>query len=367
MHMNKIEALLGRLAIDLPIVQAPMAAVTTPDLVAAVANAGGLGSHGCAMLTPDQVIADAARVRALSNRSFNLGFFCHEPPVVTAQQEAAWLARLKPYYEELGLDAKSPPGPLRMPFDDGMCEAVEAIQPKVVSFHFGLPPQNLVERVKAAGCVVISSATTVEEARRLADRGCDAVVAQGFEAGGHRGMFLTDDVYGQVGTLALVPQIVDAVDLPVIAAGGIADGRGVAAALALGAAAVQVGTAYMFCPEANVSPLHRAALAQARDDGTVLTNVFTGRPARSLVNRLAREIGPMSEVALPFPATANAVYPLRAAAERQGSADFTALWAGQAARLGSACGAAELTRKLSAGAAEHLRALAGAVNQIAQA
>jgi nitronate monooxygenase len=297
-------------------------------------------------------------MRALSNRSFNLGFFCHEAPTVMAEQEAAWRAKLAPYYRELGVDPSTAPGALRRPFDEQMCEAVVAIEPKVVSFHFGLPPARLVDRVKAAGCVVISSATTVEEARRLADGGCDAVVAQGYEAGGHRGMFLADGIENQVGTFALVPQIADAIDLPVIAAGGISDARGVAAALALGAAAAQVGTAFLFCPEANISPLHRAALKTARDDGTALTNVFTGRPARAIVNRLVREVGPISDLAPQFPVTANTVQPLRAAAESRGSDDFTALWAGQAASLGRESGAGDLTRRLAAEAFAHLRTLA---------
>ena len=364
--MRHVQALLDRLAIDVPIIQAPMAGASTPELVAAVANAGGLGSHGCAMLTPEQVSEDAARVLALTNRSFNLGFFCHEAPHVTPAQEQAWRDRLAPYYQELGLDPASPPGPLRMPFDARMCEVVEAIRPRVVSFHFGMPPANLVDRVKAAGCLVMSSATTVAEARRLADLGCDAVVAQGFEAGGHRGMFLTNAVDSQVGTFALVPQMVDAIDLPVIAAGGITDARGVAAALVLGAAAVQVGTAYLFCPEAKISPLHRAALKNARDDETTLTNVFTGRPARGLINRLVREMGPMSDIAPQFPVTANSVQPLRTAAEQKGSADFTALWAGQAAALGREAGAAELTRQLAADAFAQLRALAGGLDLTAR-
>ena len=345
--MKHMRAFLDRLAIDIPIIQAPMATAATPELMAAVANAGGLGSHGCAMLSREQVLADAARMRSLSNRSFNLNFFCHRAPIDTQAQERAWREKLAPYYAELGIGEDGPAAPIRTPFDETMCDAVVAIQPKVASFHFGLPDQRLVERVKAAGCFIISSATTVEEARRLADGGCDAVVAQGLEAGGHRGVFLGEGIENQVGTMALVPQIIDAIDLPVIAAGGIADARGVAAAFALGASAVQLGTAYLFCPEANITPLHRAALKQARDDGTRLTNVFTGRPARGIVNRLMREIGPMSDIAPQFPAASNAIQPLRATAERRGSSDFTPLWAGQAAALGRECGAAELTQRLT--------------------
>ena len=239
-----------------------------------------------------------------------------------------------------------------------MCEALASIRPKVVSFHFGLPEPRLVAKLKAAGCIIICSATTVAEARRLVELGCDAIVAQGLEAGGHRGMFLDMDLNAQVGTFALVPQVVDAVEVPVIAAGGITDARGAAAAFALGAAAVQVGTAYLFCPEAPINPVHRAALKAARDDGTALTNVFTGRPARSLVNRLVREVGPISDLAPPFPAATQALQALSNEGARRGMPDFTPLWAGQAAALGRETGAAELTRDLAAGAFALLGALA---------
>jgi nitronate monooxygenase len=356
--MQSMRKLLDLLGIDVPVIQAPMAGASSAELVAAVANAGGLGSYGCSRLSPAQVIEEAERIRALTNRSFNLGFFCHDAPEVTPEQEQAWRSRLAPYYGELGVDPASASAPNRAPFDEEICDAVVAAGPKVASFHFGLPGPRLVERLKKAGCVVISSATTVAEARRLVDLGCDAVVAQGLEAGGHRGMFLDMDLNTQVGTFALVPQIVDAVDVPVIAAGAITDARGAAAAFALGADAVQVGTAYLFCPEAKVNPVHREALKAARDDGTALTNVFTGRAARSLVNRLVREVGPISDVAPQFPAAAGAVQALSNEGSRRGLPDFTPLWAGQAASLGRPTSASELTRNLSADAFALLRSLA---------
>lgn len=232
-------------------------------------------------------------------------------------------------------------------FGEEHCALVEELQPEVVSFHFGLPSRTLIDRVKAAGAMVISSATTVDEAVWLEAHGCDAIIAQGFEAGGHRGMFLSDDLSSQIGTMALVPQVIDAVRVPVIATGGIADGRGIAAALMLGAAAVQMGTAYLFCPEAKVAPLHRQALKE-RAGQTIVTNVFTGRAARVIANRGVRELGPMSDAAPAFPRAGAALAPLRAKAEAAGSDDFIPLWCGQAAHLGRQLGAEELTRWLAA-------------------
>ena len=352
--MKRTRELLDLLGIDLPIVLAPMAGNSTPELVAAVSNAGGLGSYGCAMLSREQLIEEAGRIKSLTNHSFNLNFFCHAPPNVTAEQEQAWRVKLAPYYQELGIYPSVGASGSRRPFDAEICDAVLAIGPKIVSFHFGMPDAGLVRRLKAAGMLLMSSATTSAEARRLVELGADVIVAQGFEAGSHRGMFLTSDIATQVGTMALVPQVVDAVNVPVIASGGIADARGVAAALALGAAAVQVGTAYLLSPQAKVSALHRAALRAARDDATVLTNVFTGRPARGLLNRCIRELGPMSTAAPQFPMAANTVTPLRAQAEQRGSSDFTPLWSGQAAALAREIDAAELTRNLAAGALEIL-------------
>jgi nitronate monooxygenase len=334
--------------IELPIVQAPMAGPVLADLVIAVAEAGGLGSLPCALLTPEQARTELGIIRQRTAKPINVNFFCHEPPETDAQREMAWREKLKPYYIELGLDPAMPaPVSNRAPFDGAFCDVVEEFKPEIVSFHFGLPKPVLLDRVRATGAKIISSATTVAEARWLAERGCDAIIAQGAEAGGHRGMFLTKDVATQIGTFALVPQVVDAVDVPVIAAGGVADARGMAAAFALGASAVQIGTAYLACPEARVSPLHRRALEEAPDDATALTNVFTGRPARSIMNRLMQEIGPIADATPAFPLAGGALMPLREKSEPIGSADFMSLWSGQAARLTRAMPAGALTKHLA--------------------
>ena len=340
--------LIDLLGIEHPIIQAPMAGPSTPELAAAVANAGGLGSLAFAMSTPEQMRADLARVRSATNKGFNVNFFCHRPPAPDAAAEARWRTRLAPYAAELGLDPNAAAAAAnRTPFDAAACDLMVEHAPRVVSFHFGLPEAALLTRVKRAGCIVLSSATTVAEARWLEANGADVIIAQGFEAGGHRGMFLTDNLAAQVGTMALVPQVVDAVKVPVIAAGGIGDARGIVAALALGAAGAQLGTAFLFTPEAKVSNLHRDALAGGQDDQTSLTNVFTGRPARGLINRVMREVGPISPEAPQFPFAAGAMGPLRAAAEARGSGDFTPLWSGQAMMLGRKLGAGELTQKLA--------------------
>jgi len=351
--------LLDLLGIELPIVQAPMAGATGAEMAVSVSESGGLGSLPCALLTPSRARAEIAIIRQRTSRPFNVNFFCHREPRRDRKRDDAWRSRLERYYAEFSLDpSASVVAADRAPFDDAMCDLVAECRPDVVSFHFGLPEPRLLHRVKETGCKVISSATTVDEARWLEDRGCDAVIAQGHEAGGHRGMFLTDAVASQPGTLALVPQVVDAVAVPVLAAGGIADGRGIAAAFALGAAGVQVGTAYLATSESTISSLHRTALAMARDDGTVLTNVFTGRPARGLVNRIVREVGPIAPDAPEFPTAGDAVAPIRAAAEAAGSSDFSPLWSGQAAGLARPGSASELTCKLAASALERLGILA---------
>jgi nitronate monooxygenase len=344
--------------IELPIVQAPVAGAMDWELAAAAAEAGALGSLPCAMLNADQVREQMGKIRGRTRKPINLNFFCHTPPVLSNAREARWRERLAPYYRELGIDPAAPvPSSNRTAFDSVMCDVVEEVKPAVVSFHFGLPEPQLLQRVKAAGFLVMSSATTAAEARWLEEHGVDAVIAQGNEAGGHRGMFLTDNIAAQPGTFALVPQIVDAVKVPVIAAGGVTDARGIAAAFVLGAAGVQLGTAYLWCPEAKISAPHRAALASARDDGTALTNLMTGRPARGFINRVMREVGPISDVAPEFPLAAGALAPLRAKAEAKGSGDFSPLWAGQAAALGRTMPAGELTRKLAAEALERMAAL----------
>jgi nitronate monooxygenase len=352
--------LLDLLGIELPIIQAPMAGANGSAMASAVSEAGGLGSLPCAMLDAAKVRAEIGVIRQRTGKPINVNFFCHTPPKADAQRDAAWKARLSAYYAEFGLDpGAEAPSVTRSPFDEAMCEVMEELRPQVVSFHFGLPAAALVKRVKAAGCLVISSATTVEEARWLENNGCDAIIAQGNEAGGHRGIFLSDNVAAQPGTFALVPQVVDTVKVPVIAAGGIADGRGVAAAFALGACGVQVGTAYLFTPEATITAMHRAALQAGRDDGTALTNLFTGRPARGLFNRVMREVGPMSDLAPAFPTAGGALAPLKAKAESQGSGDFSSLWSGQAASLARETDAAALTRRLAADGAAQLRKLVG--------
>jgi nitronate monooxygenase len=333
--------------IDLPIVQAPMAGANLAPMAVAVSDAGGLGSLPCAMLSPDQVRQQIDQIRRQTANPINLNFFCHRPPRVDAAAEARWRQRLATYYAELAIDpADVPPVPARAPFDNALCDVVEEYRPPVVSFHFGLPDGRLLTRVKNTGAKVISSATTVAEARWLEQQGCDAIIAQGTEAGGHRGMFLTDDVGAQLGLAALLPQVVDAVSVPVIAAGGIADARGIVAALALGASGVQLGTVYLFCPEATISTVHRTALLDRRRE-TVMTNVITGRPARGISNRLIAEVGPLSELAPEFPSAYTAVLPLRLKAEAEGSGDFSPLWAGQAFPLGRELPAGEVTRVLA--------------------
>ncbi len=345
--MNR--TLAHRLGIDLPIIQAPMAGVQGSALAIAVSNAGGLGSLPGAMLDHDMLRQELAAVSAGTRQPFNVNFFCHAEPAPDAARELAWRELFAPYYHEFGIDPMAiTRGPSRRPFDDAVADVVELFRPPIVSFHFGLPSPQLLARVKSWGSFVLSTATTVDEARWLEAHGADAVIAQGLEAGGHRGHFLSQDATLQSGTFALVPRIVDAVRIPVIAAGGIADRRGVAAAIALGASAVQVGTAYLLCPEATTSPVHRAALMSDAASHTALTNVFSGGLARGIVNRVMREIGPVSALAPPFPLGGAPLAPLRVMAERAGSGDFSPLWAGQGALERRQVGAAALTRDLMA-------------------
>jgi nitronate monooxygenase len=355
--------LLELLGIDLPIVQAPMAGAQGSVMAIAVSEAGGLGSLACALLSPDDIRAEFATIRAATSRPVNLNFFCHRHASGDAAEAAdeAWRRRLAVYYAELNIDPDVPTPTVDLPpFGAESCAVVEELRPEVVSFHFGLPDPDLVARVRAAGATVMSSATTVDEARWLCERGCDVVIAQGAEAGGHRAMFLAaeiGDVATQVGTMGLVPQIVDAVDVPVIAAGGIADGRGIAAAFALGASAAQIGTGFLLTPEALISELHAAALRSPDAARTALTNVFTGRPARSIQTRLMREVGPLSDKAPPFARASGALIPLRGVAEKQGDTSFTSLWSGQTAHLARELPAGDLTKLLSDEALQCLRAL----------
>ena len=326
-----------------------MAGVQGSALALAVSGAGGLGSLPCAMLAADALRAELGALKA-SGLPYNVNFFSHTPPAHDAAREAAWSAALKPYYDELELDiAAIPAGPGRAPFTAEAADLLAEFAPPVVSFHFGLPAPDLLARVKAWGAFVLSSATTVREALWLQEHGADAVIAQGWEAGGHRGHFLSDDLTEQPGTFALLPQIVAAVRLPVIAAGGIADAAGVRAAMALGAAGVQVGTAYLCADEATTSPLHRAALQSEAARHTAVTNCFTGRPARGIVNRLMREQGPISASAPAFPLATAAVAPLRAEAEKLGRSDFTSMWSGQNASQCRSAPAAQITAALAKG------------------
>lgn len=342
-----LSALLG---IELPLIQAPMAGVQDHRLAAAVSNSGALGSLPCAMLDAAGLRRELTTLTEKTRKPFNLNFFCHTPPAPQPQQETAWREALGPYYAELGIDPASiATGPGRQPFSAELADLLDEFRPAVVSFHFGLPEAALLARVKACGAKVLSSATTVEEALWLEAHGADAIIAQGLEAGGHRGHFLDMDLSRQLGTFALLPQLVQAVSVPVIAAGGIADAAGVRAAMALGAAGVQIGTAYLCCDEASTSAVHRAALHSPAAQHTALTNLFSGRPARGIVNRLMRELGPITPLAPAFPLATSAIAPLRSAAESQGSGDFSPLWAGQNASGCKAIGASELTCELAQG------------------
>jgi len=327
-----------------PIIQAPMAAAGGVDLCVAAIEGGALGSLPCALLSPDQVRSQVAEVRRRSRGPLNLNFFCHRMP--ERVDDSAWRTLLQPYYDEFGVEPGNG-GALRLPFDVEMCTVVEDVGPEVVSFHFGLPDDGLLSRVKATGAAVIGNATSVEEALWLDHRKVDAIIAQAFEAGGHTGRFLGGDPAEAMGLFALLPQVVDAVSVPVIAAGGIADGRGIAAALMLGASAVQLGSAYLHAPETPISHAHRRRL---RDGGTLFTNLMTGGLARGLRGRLTEELGPVRKEAPPYPLASTALGPIRAAAEAAGEFGFGPMWAGQGARLGQALPAAELTRKLAADA-----------------
>ena len=337
------------LGIAHPIIQAPMLGAGA-EIMIGVARADGLGSLACATLNLESIRAEVAAFRAASEQPFNLNFFCHQSPEYDEAAVLQWKSLFKPYYTELGVDYDAPtPVSSRAPFDEATCALVEELRPAVVSFHFGLPAPQLVARVKACGAKILSSATTVEEAQWLERHGCDAIIATGYEAGGHRAMFLSNELTRQIGTFALVPQIVDAVSVPVIAAGGIADARGIAAAFALGASAVQIGTAYLFCPQAKLAIPHHRALRQAGSSDTALTNLFTGRPARGIVNRVMRELGPINPQAPAFPLAGGVLLPLKAKSEPAGSGDFINLWAGQGFALSpgrtAELSSYELTRK----------------------
>jgi len=337
--------ILSSLGIDLPLIQAPMAGVQDEALAMAVASAGGLGSLPCAMLEPARLEA-ALRAFAPLQQPINLNFFCHAMTAPDAAEGQRWHDALMPYYAEYGIE---PPAPstvgARRPLDAATVDLLEAFRPRIVSFHFGLPDAALMTRIKGWGATVLSSATTAEEGRWLQRHGVDAVIAQGIEAGGHRGHFLSDDLAIQPGTRELVASLSKALTVPVIAAGGVGDRADVRALLAAGASAVQAGTAYLLCPEANTSAVHRAALQQPAREGA-LTNLFSGRPARGLVNRLMRDVGPLSDLPPAFPWASQALAPLRAAAEARGHDDFSPLWSGTRPGMLAGCDAAQVTRHL---------------------
>lgn len=327
-----------------PIIQAPMAGVGGTDLCVAAMMGGALGSLPCAMLSPGQVRDEVREVRARAHGPLNLNFFCHKMPGQI--DDRAWRALLRPYYDEFCVEAGNGTA-LRLPFDEQMCAVVEELKPEVVSFHFGLPEAPLIRRVKSAGALVIGNATSVEEALWLQDRGTDAIIAQGFEAGGHTGRFLESDPSEALGLFALLPQVAKSVTVPVIAAGAIADGRAVAAAMILGASAVQLGTAFLHSPETPISDVHRKGLREGR---TVLTNLMTGGLARGLRGRLIDDLGPVRTEVPAYPFASAALAPIRSAAEKQGEFGFGPMWAGQAAPLGRPLPAADLVRGIASDA-----------------
>lgn len=326
-----VQRLLELTGTEYPIIQAPMASVGTPQLAGASSNAGALGSLGCALFTPTEFRSQVDELRALTNKPFNVNFFCHRQPQANEERDGAFAERLSPYFEELGI--AQPPGLSEVvpPFNASMVEALRALRPPIVSFHFGLPDDDAVKAVKNTGAILISSATTVSEARALEAQGVDIVVAQGHEAGGHSGLFDAAHSQAQIGTMALVPQVVDAVSVPVVAAGGIFDGRGVAAALALGAAGVQLGTAFVACPESTANEVYRRELARCGDDGTQMTTLFSGRPARAIVTRLMRDLADIEGATPEFPLPYSQTAMLGQVGVQKGSPDFAAMWAGQSA------------------------------------
>lgn len=330
------------------IIQAPMAGAQGADLAIAVCRAGGVGSLPAAMLSTDMLCQELESIiQAVGDCLYNVNFFAHHPPSVTEQEREKWLALLQPYLQEYDVSVDQiPTVPSRQPFNEETLAIVEKYRPPIVSFHFGLPEASLLAAVKATGAKIWSSATTVEEARWLESRGVDAVIAQGFEAGGHRGMFLNMDISQQIGTFALVPNVVRTVKCPVIAAGGISNHQTAKLALELGATSVQVGTAFLLADEAKISATHRAALQSAQAEHTVVTNLLSGRYARGIPNRLMQECGPIHADALAFPLAGNAIGLLKAQAEKQGKYDFSSFWAGQNALLASPGTAKQIMARL---------------------
>ena len=325
-------ALCARLGISYPIIQAPMASVATPQLVAAVSNAGALGSLGALALAPHAIVEQVAAIRALTSKPFNVNLFAMEAPTVEQRQIAHLLQLLAPIHAELGL--APPVAPTQ--YGQSLCGQVEALieaKPAVVSFHLGLLDATSVARLRDAGSFVIGNATNVAEAQAWAATGADAVSAQGAEGGGHRGTFIGDVHASMIGTLALVPQVVDAINIPVIAAGGIMDGRGIAAAIALGAQAAQLGTAFIGCAESSAPPVWRQALRDAQDTSTQLTKAFTGKHARGIANEFMRRLAAHEDDFPQYAVHSSLTWELRHAAAKAGRGEFLSMWAGQGASL----------------------------------
>ncbi len=350
--------LMRQLRLAHPIIQAPMAGgATTVDLVAAVCEAGALGSLGAAYLAPAQIIEMSREVRARTSRPFGINLFAPLPAPDEPTEPGPALERLAPFHAELALPSPTLPVLTADTFSEQLAAALES-GASVFSFTFGILPAPAIEAIKARGMFLIGTATTVEEALALEKAGVDAVVAQGSEVGAHRGTFAFDFDAAMVGTLALVPQVVDAVSVPVIASGGIMDGRGVAAALALGAGAAQMGTAFLTCDEAGVPNAHKEAILAAREHETRLTRAFSGRPARGIVNRFMAEFDRAPEAILPYPLQNALTRSLRTAAARQGRAEYLSLWAGQGLRLARRQSAAALIARLANETEEVVRRLA---------
>lgn len=345
--MDTIEAILG---IELAIIQAPMLSFQDERLALAVAGAGGLGSIPCSLFDAaqlDQLLQRLSTRTALADQPINLNFFCHALAAPDPEQAQRWQRALAPYYAERGMAPKpADPASVRRPIGDALTEVLERHRPRVVSFHFGLPAPGLLDRIKRSGATIMASATTLDEGRWLADHGADIVIAQGIEAGGHRGLFLSFDLTRQVHAQSLVEQLASALPLPIVAAGGIGSRDDVERLRQAGASAVQAGTAYLLCPEATTTDAHRRALCAA-DARTAVTNLMTGRPARGLFNRLMRELGPISDLPPDFPWAAQALAPLRAAAEAEGRDDFSPLWSGTRPGMFRDLDAAAVTRRLA--------------------
>lgn len=347
-----------RLGIDVAIIQAPMAGAGTPALSAAVSNAGGLGSLGFGTVSPETSAGEISDHMKMSNRPLNANFFCHDEPEDVSTGSAAMRDRMQAWYDTLGLGPVPAASVPYGTFGAAHVEMIQTLRPSVISFHFGLPEQSLFEAVRDTGATILCSATTVGEARWLEAQGVDAIIAQGTEAGGHRGTFKGADITAQPGLFALLPQITAAVKLPVIAAGGIVDGRTIAAALILGASAVQIGTAFLRCPETKIHPAHRKALAEAHDDGTRLTRLFTGKPARSLVNRYMEAFEDSEDQTAPYPSQISLSAPLKKATPDSEMGDVISLWSGQSAALTRELPASELVDLLVAETDEVLNRLA---------